>query len=57
MDPNAALARLRDLANGIDKENDHGRLAYLAEDMAVVFEGLDDWLSNGGFLPAEWRRP
>ncbi len=26
-----------------------------AQDLAEQFEALDQWLSNGGFLPSEWQ--
>jgi hypothetical protein len=60
MDPNTALARLRDLAadavSGAASLNDVAELGELVQD-------LDAWLTNGapaanggGFLPAAWDR-
>lgn len=52
MDPNEALEHLRQIA----------RQAYLSaevdteETWAEIFLALDDWLSNGGFLPEDWQR-
>lgn len=52
MDPNAALARLRELSVEINK--DGGDYDLIAE-MSTVFDGLDQWLSRGGFLPTAWQ--
>ena len=51
MDPNAALEEIRRI---IAKYAD-GR-AYDANRLAELTDGLDTWLSNGGFLPADWQR-
>ncbi len=53
MDPDANLEELRRLVaqrhgGGLD-EHDVLRLADL-------IESLDDWLSRGGFLPADWAK-
>lgn len=64
MDPDAALARLRELSLEIDrfapegKEgfwDNHQKITALAEEMAQVFDGLDKWLSTRGFLPSVWQ--
>lgn len=44
MDPNATLNALRELLAGDDGE------------VAETFAALDEWLSNGGFLPDDWRK-
>lgn len=49
MDPNAALNELREMVAAIN----NGRTPDL-EHLAEVFEGLDDWISRGGFLPTDW---
>jgi hypothetical protein len=54
MDVNANLAELRGLVNAnIDRE-------YVSDDatarMMELFVALDEWLINGGFLPADWQR-
>lgn len=54
MDPNAALAEIRELTaafehDGATDEHDAVRLAELVS-------GLDEWLTRGGFLPDAWRR-
>lgn len=51
MDPNAALAQIRDEVHEIltDRNPDPERLAELVN-------GLDEWLTNGGFLPDGWQR-
>lgn len=53
MDPNATLAELRTLVRAIltapesDASDD-------ADSMAEHFQALDQWLSRGGFRPADW---
>lgn len=49
MDPNTALARLRELIGG--KRNVVG-----SAEVVETFQGLDEWLSKGGFLPQDWDR-
>jgi hypothetical protein len=55
MDPDAALAALREafaiLADGQGDTIEEDRAAY---DAAQLAENLDNWLSNGGFLPTAW---
>jgi hypothetical protein len=56
MDPNAALERLRELiAINVRAETDSFK-SELADDICEVLEGLDQWLSRGGFLPKAWNR-
>lgn len=45
MDPNTALARLRELCRQEDPDG-----AELSEHV----EALDGWLTSGGFLPEAW---
>lgn len=47
MDPDVALADIRAI---LDKP---GPDAYA--DLATLVDGLDTWLSGGGFPPAAWR--
>lgn len=57
MDPNATLANLRDLANAIAAQGDTDYVdkADLADEMAYIFQALDEWITKGGFRPAAWR--
>jgi hypothetical protein len=52
MDPDAALARIRVLAKEILRvpPDTEGEAIELAE----TIDGLDGWLSRGGFLPTDW---
>ena len=56
MDPNATLAELRGAASRIVDELDHERQPDLddVQRIAEAFQDLDEWLSKGGFLPADW---
>lgn len=47
MDPNATLQEIRELV-GNNGGNDVGRLVEL-------IDALDEWLTNGGFLPSDWK--
>lgn len=54
MDPNEALKRMRELSEELDRCDDEWTRSQLAEEMAMVWGGLDQWLTNGGRLPSEW---
>ncbi len=54
MDPDAALERLRELIKQIHSA-ESGDMFDLADEMATVFEGLDNWLTNRGAKPKDWR--
>lgn len=58
MDPNETLTKLREIKRRIQANVDTGTPLSPADapDMADLFEALDDWLSKGGFLPADWQR-
>ena len=60
MDPNATLAKMRQLANMILSDEggleDVGDLEDAAHDLAEHVEALDGWLRQGGFLPKAWER-
>jgi hypothetical protein len=50
MDPDVALREIREIAGSSDQPSEAGfrRLAELVD-------GLDTWLTNGGFLPTDWH--
>ena len=50
MDPNTALATLRKLI-GEWQDTDSVNVDELTE----AFQGLDEWLSGGGFMPSDWQ--
>lgn len=53
MDPDATLTELRELYNDLQD----GRLLAPDGERAVeLFDALDNWLMDGGFLPRAWRR-
>ncbi|AYD82072.1 HNH endonuclease [Mycobacterium phage Saguaro] len=53
MDPDAALRELRAIMALIKS---HRRMTSEQLDhMVELFEGLDAWLSCGGFVPGPWR--
>lgn len=69
MDPDAALAAIRTALARFRPKLDEGEPCpacgytnhahWCAEvgDLADAFEGLDEWLSKGGFLPDAWKKP
>lgn len=57
MDPNDTLLELRNkLADRrLDLDINNMYHAWFVETIAEHFQALDDWLSNGGFLPNDWK--
>lgn len=57
MDPDAALAAIRDLLVYVDNPDsgDHNDLAAQLNSLVEHIDGLDNWLSHGGHLPASWN--
>ena len=49
MDPNATLARIRELCRG------HVLDADEAAELAELITVLDGWLSRGGSMPTAWQ--
>ncbi len=56
MDPDEALALLRRFMAEAQKDVLDGTLPSRLSLIIEHFESLDEWLSKGGFLPADWRR-
>jgi hypothetical protein len=58
MDPNVALKEIRAI---LDSALDGDRYALLSAQDAFkvceLVEGLDGWISHGGFLPDAWQHP
>ncbi len=53
MDPEKAL---RDLRHLVSRHMDGDGLdASDIDKMATTFQGLDEWIMKGGFLPADWN--
>lgn len=56
MDPDQALSDLRAIFKRYDQVNISFELqAELGREAREVFEGLDHWMTNGGFRPHDWR--
>lgn len=56
-DPDAALARARTAVSRWNLTNDTAEALYVADTLANAFHALDEWLANGGALPARWGEP
>jgi hypothetical protein len=57
MDPNAVLKAIRDGIVNLSDLMEQGYAPY-PEDVQVLLsqaEALDEWLSQGGYLPADWQ--
>lgn len=54
MDPEQALSELRELAKATLADDSADDLPEKATQLAELFDGLDQWLSRGGFMPKEW---
>lgn len=54
MDPDEALRQLREEAARILEAADNEEEAD-ATRMAELFQGLDEWVVRGGFLPKDWK--
>jgi hypothetical protein len=55
MDPTVTLTLIRSMIAEIDGAHSDEKLAPLACDLAELVTDLDEWLTRGGFLPAQWR--
>lgn len=56
VDPQAALDALRAFFE--EARNYDGKVVPEdVVDAAEFFDGLDQWMSRGGFLPKDWERP
>lgn len=55
MDPDAALAVIRELAAEINEAGPDALDEIAAMRLADHVTGLDQWLTKGGFLPADWK--
>lgn len=56
MDPNVVLSEIRDLIQEYDRARDSHQADLKAASLVTRIRTLDVWLSNGGFLPAEWEQ-
>lgn len=54
MDPDDALTQIREL---ITKHQTSGEEMSTSDaaDLVELIDGLDEWLTKGGFLPTEWN--
>ncbi|APB01697.1 hypothetical protein [Nocardia seriolae] len=60
MDPNAALSEIRSLVKRYSEiqvwdVHDLRDVVDILIELTGHFDGLDQWLSQGGFLPKEWE--
>lgn len=55
-EPNIALDKLRELASRYTSGSEDEPETLIAIELAQQFEALDQWLTNGGFLPSDWKK-
>jgi hypothetical protein len=53
MDPNEALRIIREIVRSI--VDDGNEDFYASLELAETFDGLDEWIKGGGFLPKAWK--
>lgn len=58
MDPNQTLADIHEAIADMKKQHRPSEFGYMeaAERLVYSVQALDEWLSNGGFLPKAWAR-
>lgn len=58
MDINEALRRMRIMAMTAQHAIDVGsnEAPVLTQGVLTQWQAIDEWLSTGGFLPAQWER-
>ena len=54
MDPDAALRRIRQIVREVQQGNDTDDASVHLDALIDQCDGLDEWLSRGGFLPMAW---
>lgn len=52
MDPNKSLTELRQMVDAVSAD----QLVGITQRLAEQFEALDEWLTDGGFLPEGWAQ-
>lgn len=52
MDPDAALAQIRELI--IKQQTDNELNDTDTDRLVELIDGLDEWMTKGGFLPTDW---
>lgn len=57
MDPDQALADIRQGIVAMDKEDRVFERRVIAAEVMETVRTLDEWLSKGGFLPSAWTLP
>lgn len=55
MDPDQALKEIRQLISDWNDFVNVEEAVAFAESLTEKLDGLDQWLSKGGFLPTAWR--
>jgi len=55
MDPNKTLTNIRAILTEMDRARTREEFTSLADELTWMIKDLDQWLTNGGFLPTEWN--
>jgi hypothetical protein len=54
MDPNAALVQIRELI--VKHWDEFGLRDGEVDELTDLIDGLDKWITKGGFLPSDWNK-
>lgn len=57
MDPSETLKRIRELTQEMADTRDPDAALVVAASLADHIQALDEWLTNGGYLPNPWGAP
>lgn len=55
MDPDAALFLLRQNVADYENATTISEREDAADRISELFQGLDEWITKGGFLPKDWQ--
>lgn len=56
MDPDVCLQKIRELIVELRGSSKISTTEACADEISEHFEALDEWISKGGFMPADWAR-
>lgn len=54
MDPDACLKEIREILRSRPKDSDE--YTSLMDRLVELVHALDEWLSNGGYMPESWQK-
>lgn len=55
MDPDVCLQKIPELIKALGKPSVPSQYELMGRELAEHVRALDEWISKGGFLPADWQ--